>query len=212
MTSTNGTVSVRGPWDPLSPEKAAALLAEAEFPWWIAGGYAIELAVDVPYREHSDLDVLVLRRDQALVRRHFEAWDLFSADPPGAGSLRVWPVGEDLPNRVHDVWCRPSPDQPWSVQLMFDEADGGEWVSRRDARVRRPLAQLGRATSTGIPYLSPEVQLFYKAKDVRAKDELDFERTLLLLDADQRGWLVDALEMTMPGHAWLTRLSTLGRR
>ncbi|MEV5574498.1 amino acid transporter [Spirillospora sp. NPDC052269] len=212
MTSTDGTVSARGPWVPFSPEKAAALLAEADFPWWIAGGFAIELAVGEPYRSHGDLDVLVLRRDQALVRRYFEAWDLFSADPPGAGTLRVWPAGEDLPDRVHDVWCRPSPDEPWSVQLMFDEADGGEWISRRDARVRRPMARLGRVTSAGVPYLCPEVQLFYKAKDVRTKDEVDFERALPLLDADQRGWLADALELTMPGHAWLSRLRELGRR
>ncbi|MEU9887907.1 amino acid transporter [Sphaerisporangium sp. NPDC051011] len=206
MINTNATVLARGPWAPLSPQEAAELLAGADFPWWIAGGYAIELAVGETYREHSDLDVLVLRRDQARIRRHFDRWDLFLADPPGAGTLRAWPEGEDLPGQVHDVWCCRAPDEPWSVQLMLDEADTDEWVSRRDARVRRRLAQLGRVTSTGIPYLSPEVQLFYKAENVRAKDEIDFERVVPLLDVGQRAWLASALGLVLPGHAWLDRL------
>lgn len=206
MIDANATVPAQGPWTPLSPQEAAELLAGADFPWWIAGGFAIEWAVGEPYREHSDLDVLVLHRDQALVRRHFEGWDLFLADPPGAGRLRAWSTGEDLPSRVHDVWCRRSSDEPWSVQLMLDEADGEDWVSRRDSRVRRPLAQLGQVTWTGIPYLSPEVQLFYKAKNVREKDQLDFDRVLPRLDAGQRAWLVGALELVLPGHAWLSRL------
>ncbi|MFG3225163.1 nucleotidyltransferase domain-containing protein [Kitasatospora sp. NPDC048194] len=207
MIDANATVPAQGPWTPLSPQEAAELLAGADFPWWIAGGFAIEWAVGEPYREHSDLDVLVLHRDQARVRRHFEGWDLFLADPPGAGRLRAWSTGEDLPSRVHDVWCRRSPDEPWSVQLMLDKADGEDWVSRRDSRVRRPLAQLGQVTCTGIPYLSPEVQLFYKAKNVREKDQLDFDRVLPRLDAGQRAWLVGALELALPGHDWLSRLN-----
>ncbi|WP_418909921.1 nucleotidyltransferase domain-containing protein [Kitasatospora phosalacinea] len=212
MIDENATVPAQGPWAPLAPHEVARLLAGADFPWWIASGYAIELAVGEPYREHGDLDVLVLHRDQQEVRRFFDGWDLFMADPPGAGLLRPWPPGEILPARVHDVWCRRAPDEPWSIQLMFDEADGEEWVSRRDARVRRPLAQLGRVTSAGVAYLSPEVQLFYKAKNVREKDQLDFDRMLPRLDADQRAWLMGALKLVLPGHAWLGRLRQWGRR
>ncbi|WP_353652309.1 amino acid transporter [Streptomyces sp. CB03911] len=212
MNDTHATVPARGRWAPLSPRQTAQLLAGADFPWWIAGGYAIELAVGEPYREHGDLDVLVLHRDQDKVRRFFGGWDLFMADPPGAGILRPWPPGGVLPARVHDVWCRRAPDEPWSIQLMFDEAEDEEWVSRRDAQVRRPLTQLGGATSTGVPYLSPEVQLFYKAKNVREKDQLDFDWILPHLDAGQQAWLVGALELVLPGHDWLGRLRRSGRR
>ncbi|BFV56364.1 hypothetical protein KCMC57_up14680 [Kitasatospora sp. CMC57] len=111
MIDTNSTVPAQGPWAPLQPHEVARLLAGADFPWWIAGGYAIELAVGGAYREHGDVDVLVLRRDQARVRRWFGGWD-FLADPPGAGTLRAWPTGIGLPGRVHDVWCRREPDEP----------------------------------------------------------------------------------------------------
>ncbi|BFV56347.1 hypothetical protein KCMC57_up14510 [Kitasatospora sp. CMC57] len=145
----NANEPAQEPWAPLSPKEAAELLAGADFPWWIAGGYAIELAVGGAYRGHGDLDVLVLHRDQAGVRRYFGEWDVFLADPHGAGTLRTWPMGEDLPSRAHDVWCRRAPDEPWSVQLMFDEADGDEWASCRDSRIRRPTTQLGRCPPLG---------------------------------------------------------------
>ena len=32
-----------GPWEPMSPETVAGLFGQLTNPWWIAGGYAIEL-------------------------------------------------------------------------------------------------------------------------------------------------------------------------
>uniref|UniRef100_A0AB33JUW1 Uncharacterized protein n=1 Tax=Kitasatospora sp. CMC57 TaxID=3231513 RepID=A0AB33JUW1_9ACTN len=61
-------------------------------------------------------------------------------------------------------------------------------------------------SSTGIPYLTPDVQLFYKAKNIREKDQLDFDRVLPHLDVGQRAWLAGALELVFPGHVWLSRL------
>jgi len=46
----------------------AAVFSRADVPWWIAGGYAIELAVGHAFREHEDIGVLLLRRDQLAVQ------------------------------------------------------------------------------------------------------------------------------------------------
>ncbi|ROO86339.1 hypothetical protein EDD29_3903 [Actinocorallia herbida] len=196
---------VRGPWAPLTPGEAAELLRGAGFPWWIAGGHAIELAVGEAFRAHADLDVLVLHRDHAELRRRLGGWEAGLADPPG--TLRAWPEGGQVPEGVHDVWCRRAPGEPWAVQFMLDGADGADWVSRRDPRIRMPLAHLGRVTGDGIPYLRPEVQLYYKAKAVREKDALDFARVSPLLDAEARTWLSAALALSSPGHPWRDGLS-----
>lgn len=187
------------------------MFAKADFPWWIAGGYAIELAVGHELRPHSDLDVLVLRRDQALVRDLLADWDLYVADPPGQGRLRPWPYGEALRPTLHDIWCRRRPDAPWSVQIMLDEAEGTQWVSRRAPQVRLPIERIGRTSAAGTPYLAPEVQLFYKAKETRDKDEIDFEAVLPLLDTPQRTWLADAIEAIAPDHPWRRRLLPISR-
>lgn len=200
-----------GRWAPDRPEEVATVFAKADFPWWVAGGYAIELAVGRELRPHSDLDVLVLRRDQALLHGLLADWDLQVADPPGQGRLRPWRFGESLQPPLHDIWCRRAPDAPWSVQIMMDEAQGTWWVSRRAPRVRLPIERVGRTTTTGIPYVAPEVQLFYKAKATREKDEIDFEAVLPLLDTSQRIWLADAITVIAPDHPWRRRLLPISR-
>uniref|UniRef100_UPI0039BFF6A5 nucleotidyltransferase domain-containing protein n=1 Tax=Lentzea alba TaxID=2714351 RepID=UPI0039BFF6A5 len=182
----------------MSPAEVAGLFADA--PWWcVAGGYAIELAVGRPLRPHSDIDVLLLRRDQLAAQQALAGWEWWAADPPG--TLRPWRPGEILPPDVHDIWCRPAGSETWRVQVMLDESSGDDWVSRRDPRVRRPIATLTR--SSPIPYLAPEIQLFYKSKSPRPKDTADFHAVLPLLSAVQRRWLADAITKTGGSCAWL---------
>ncbi|MFE9555441.1 nucleotidyltransferase domain-containing protein [Streptomyces sp. NPDC006703] len=195
-----------GRWSPASPAEIADLFKDAGFPWWIAGGYAIELAAGRKIRPHRDVDVLVLRRDQECVRKRLADWDLYVADPPGVGQLRPWKQGEFLELPLNGLWCRRSPSAPWSVELLLDESDGGEWVSRRDARIRLPLDRIGRVSADGIPYLTPEVQLFYKAKATREQDQSDFEAVLPLLATAQRAWLLKVLDWCEPQHPWREHL------
>jgi hypothetical protein len=58
----------------------------------------------------------------------------------------------------------------------------------------------------GVAYLQPQIQLLYKAKGLRAKDQLDFDNTLPHLDEPRRGWLKASLERTLPGHPWIRSL------
>lgn len=194
-----------GPWEPASPAEAAELFRGCRAPWWIAGGYAIELAVGRPLREHGDVDVLLLRRDQLAVQKALPGWEWHAADPPG--TLRPWRPAEQLPDGVHDIWCRPGPGEPWQIQIMLDESTGEDWVSRRDPRIRRPLTSIGSVTADGIPYLAPEIQLFYKASGRRPRDETDFAASLPVLTGPQAQWLSDALSLAYgPEHPWRARL------
>jgi hypothetical protein len=193
-----------GCWEPAPPAEAAAIFSTMPCPWWIAGGHAIELAVGRPVREHGDIDVMLLRRDQLHIQQALRGWEWWAADPPG--TLRKWRPGEGLPVGVHDIWCRPGPGAPWRIQVMLDESDNGDWVSRRDPGIRRPLTDIGMTGSGGIPYLAPEIQLFYKAKNPRPKDEADFTAVLTFLTEPQRQWLSSALACTFGDHPWQDRL------
>lgn len=157
----------------------AAVLEAFDVPWWLAGGCPLDAFLGRQTRDHADIDVSVLRRDQAAVRAHLAAWDLHVADPPG--TLRPWT--SDVAT-AHDVWCRRTPGEPWAFQLMLEDSDGDDWVYRRDPRVRRPIASLGDRV------LVPEVQLLYKSKDPRPKDLADRALVLPLLSETAREWLV----------------------
>lgn len=193
-------------WAPLPVAAAAALFAGAAFPWWIAGGHAMDRAAGRCLRPHGDIDVLVLRRDRQALRRHLFRWDCHAAMAPGR--LIPWPAGEELPATAHDVWCRRDPQGPWELQAMLDESDGPAWRSRRCAAVTLPLDALTVRDGAGVPFLTPEVPLFYKAKAPRPRDELDFAAVAPLLLPAARAWLRHAIATCYgAGHPWHRRLA-----
>lgn len=65
---------VEDPWEPLTPAEVSRLFAAVDVPWWIAGGYAVELAAGRPLRAHGDIDVLLLRRDQLAAQCALASW------------------------------------------------------------------------------------------------------------------------------------------
>jgi hypothetical protein len=189
----------------MSPSEVAALLGGVGFPWWVAGGWAIDLHLGRQTRDHDDMDVLVLRDDQLALQQALCGWDLQAADPPG--SLRPWHAGEVLPTEVHDIWCRREPGSPWSLQVMVDDAHDGIWQYRRDTRIKRPVSGLDGSSDKGPPQvLAPEIQLLQKSRSPRPKDEADFLAVRHSLTRDQREWLVTALTLVSPAHPWLGRL------
>ncbi|MEX2503453.1 MAG: GNAT family N-acetyltransferase, partial [Egicoccus sp.] len=124
-------------------------------------------------------------------------WEWWAADPPG--TLRPWSPGESLPVGVHDVWCRRPGTDVWRFQLHLNEADGDEWVSRRDAGIRRPLTEAVVFDAAAVPVLAPEIQLLMKARTPRPKDEADLAVALPHLDRHRRAWLTDRLPAD---HRW----------
>jgi Aminoglycoside-2''-adenylyltransferase len=198
-------MSELGVWEPLRVEDVAELFRDLTAPWWIAGGWALDAFIGRQTREHGDVDVGVLRRDQAAVQEHLSAWDLQAADPPGR--LRPWHKGEILPEPVHDIWCRTSKEASWGLQLMLDDAEGDEWLYRRMPSVRRSLDSLVWRRD-GVPYLIPEVQLLYKGAQRSPKAESDFNACLPHLEGSRRSWLANALAIAHPGHPWRDVLLT----
>jgi len=203
-------VSPWGSWNPLSPQDGAILLSSLTVPWWISGGWALDLYMGRQTRDHADLDVQFLRRDQQVVRAAFAGWDVQAALPhPRAEDwpFQEWRHGDDLDARIHDIWCRPSPGEPWRVQLMLADSEGDEWLFRRDQRIRRRVATIGCWSEDGLPYLAPEIQLLYKATAFpRAKDEADFAQVAPHLAPERRQWLRVSLALVHPGHPWATAL------
>ena len=174
-------------WRPLALAELRALFAPLAITWWVAGGLALELFAGRSWRGHGDIDAGVLRRDRDTVLRALAGW-----------------LRRDAAN---GMWFRRSEAEPWAFQILLDDADGSDWLFRRDREIRLPLSRLVLCAADGTPYLCPEVQLLYKAKDSRARDEADFSEVAPLLGVEARDWLRGALRRAAPGHRWLERLS-----
>ena len=191
-------------WQPLSINESASLFAAYGRPWWIAGGWAIDLFVGRTTRAHGDIDLATLRRDQGglwtLLR---DEWDVHVAD---SGSLTPWD-GLPLVAPQHQFWVRRRGAGVWAFEVLLEDTDGDEWVYRRDERVRAPLTALGRQTDGGVPYLAPEIALHYKSNRADVdRNAADFDVVAPLLDADARRWLRGAVAVASPEHPWIARL------
>jgi hypothetical protein len=173
-------------------------------PWWIAGGWAVDLFVGQETREHADIEIAVLRRDQLDLQQTLAHWDLRIAD---IGSLTVWEHGVQLPPEKHGIWGRETGlRDAWQLEIALEQSEQERWIYRRDERVSLPLAELGMRDERGIPHLAPEVVLLYKSKSPRARDDADLHRVLPRLVPTKRGWLVSAIGMIDPEHRWLEDL------
>lgn len=191
--------------DVVTPAEVGEIMARWPHPWWIAGGWSLDLFRNEVSRLHEDVDVVVLRRHLGDLHAAMTGWELQLADPPG--TLRIWLAGEPVPGYAHDILCRRGETKHYPMQFMVMDSDDDRWFFRRDHRVNGPLAGFG-LEQDGLPVLPPELQLLYKSSDRRRpKDEADFQRTLPYLDDGRRRWLRDAIALTQPDHAWLDALA-----
>lgn len=188
-------------WQPLSVAETVDLFRGAPFEWCLAGGYAIELFLGHAIRSHSDIDITIFRDDQLSLQQWLQGWELYAADPPG--TLRRWQQAEYLPVGIHDIWANQAGFDAWQIQIMLTEVDGADWYSRRSKLVRGRRSDL-MTTYDGVPCIRPEIQLLYKARDRRPKDEQDLHACLPRLNTEAKDWLRELLELIYPeGHPWL---------
>jgi hypothetical protein len=191
-------------WHALEPAAAREFMSSIDAPWWIAGGWAIDLFVGQQTRGHKDLDVGVRRTDAQRIVAALPDWEFFEAKD---GELYRLALGSDPRVGVNSLWGRRAGESHWELELMLDDSDGTDWVFRREPAIRRPLTAALRATPDGTRYLAPEIQLLYKSRDLRPEDRSDFEHAAPRLDGAAAGWLLDWLSRLYPQHPWLPALA-----
>lgn len=191
----------------------ASLLSGLAVPWWITGGWAIDLAVGHRTRDHTDVDVMMLERDEHALRglTGVDIQLVAGGQPPGP-----WPAARRL-FAAPDPGPNPGPKGgpgrqigadrlvvrgqtfPLPAEVIPASAVGAIWVYRKGSHVfTRPLADMTRYWQ-GIPFVAPEVVLLIKARPGLGRpaadsDQRDFEAALPGLSAEQRVWLKDAIE------------------
>lgn len=199
-----------------------ALFAEAEFPWALCGGYALEVFVGREIRPHGDIDLCLPETARADVIAYLldRGWRIH--EYRGMGKVR--PIrsaadsepGRNLMASFGDVppvrffssdeegllyhQFIPGMTELNFIDLLFSPADeDGMTVCGVSCPLDRAI--LLRA---GLPVLAPEAALLYKA--ARADEEtarLDHAAVYPLMNAEQKRWLQAGLARLYPGgHAW----------
>jgi hypothetical protein len=180
-------------WRTLTPHEAVVLLSVLRAPWWVAGGWALDLFLGKVTRAHGDLDV----------GTSLSGWEFFEAKD---GMLSALALDAAPRAGVNSLWGKRANTSQWELELMLDESDIESWVFRRDVRITRPLSRAIRRNPEGIAYLAPEIQLLYKARATRPRDQADFEQVVPHLAREPRTWLRESLMSVEPEHVWISML------
>jgi hypothetical protein len=186
-----------GPWKPLELGDVIQIFDRWQARWWISGGVALELHLGRSWRTHHDSDVSILRDDALTLPVVLAGWDIQVA---AAGALTPWD-GSALAAQANqnNVWCRKAPNQPWCLDVTISEGDQECWIYRRDPTLRVPWKDAVLRNERGIAYLAPELQLLFKSKNNRMKDDRDATEVIPALAAGQQSRLAGLLP---DDHPW----------
>jgi len=99
------------------------------------------------------------------------------------------------------------------IEIGLDTRENGEYIARDNPRIALPMDK-AIMFRDGIPYLAPEVTLLYKTSKAsmesayaKPRTEADFKAVMPLLSAEQKDWLMDAVNTAYPdGYEWLDGL------
>ena len=201
-------------WEPWDPDQLPELLRGVTAPWYVAGGWAIDLFRGEQTREHEDLEIGLPGTPEAFgqIRRALADYDL-----EVIGSGLAWPLDSPAFEVMHQTWvseqARPvaggpseqsaKPLRVYRLDIFREPQRHGRWVCRRDERIELPYDEVIRHSANGIPYLAPHLGLLFKAKHARPKDAFDLTGTLPRLTDAERDWLARTLRQVQPGHDWL---------
>jgi hypothetical protein len=181
-------------WEPMGLPTVFSVFETAPCRWWISGGRALELHVGRGWRSHEDTDVGVVRHQARLVFDWLDGWEMWIA---AGGALSRW-SGRDLSTGENNIWVRRSGAKAWCLDLTVGAGTDTEWVYRRDSSIHRPWSEAIRLSPDGLPYLAPELQLLFKSKSPRSKDDLDAREVVPTLSRPQRRFLRHHLPAAHP--------------
>lgn len=184
--------------------KVVERMKDFDRPWGVAGGWAIDLFIGNQTREHSDIEIAILREDQHRMKNSLADWSFQKAVQ---GELVDW-ESETLELPIHELHgIRKMSGE--RLEVLLNEVENGKWIFRRNPTITFPGTPLFLISKEGIPYLHPAVVLLYKAKNPREKDHADFHAVKDLLGDEDRKWLGGALEIHVPDHEWISELGVM---
>jgi hypothetical protein len=193
--------------------------------WFLCGGWAVDAWLGRETREHHDVDVAIFEHDQLAIREHLPEWQLVGHDDNWSGENPIFPNVPIVPTELWDgrrlelpghVHARAA--DGFEFELNLNEIDHGDWVFSGEPRIALPLERCVHQSAWGIPAVTPEVIVYYKAlpprwrdeprTPLREHDERDFATLLPDLTEIQREWLRESISLIEPRHPWLARLSS----
>jgi hypothetical protein len=171
---------------PISPLEIKKELDSLSFSWWICAGWALELYVGNKIREHHDMDIAILRKDQFKLKEQLPGWEFKIAVN---GELYDWGEHEINPS-LHALWAKKNGQEKWVTEFLLNESTDTDWVFRKNHDITYPL----------------DIPLLFKSAHCSEKDNTDFFTVVNKLDAKNKLILKNWIKKFQPECLWLNSL------
>lgn len=218
-------------------DECISFMKGADFPFFICGGFALELFLDKRIRPHSDIDVCVLSKNKKETVEYMQNkhWNLY--EPIGDSLLRpILNTDREQISRLRFFFCiKPNCSfiniNPTSknniykfeilneeqlsfdfIEVIFNECQNENFICYPDKNVVRKFDK-AVLYNNDIPYIAPEILLFFKSNSAyssRTDYQIDFNEVAPHLPRESRVWLINALAKVYDqGHPWIDSLKNI---
>ncbi|MCL2839552.1 MAG: hypothetical protein FWE05_02175 [Defluviitaleaceae bacterium] len=186
--------------------QAHNLFKNCGFPYYICGGFALELFACKTMRTHSDLDVSVFQENKrdvvellqkngfAVYKRIFEPQSLGGVTPIAdendskLDDIRIiWAIKGDCQFALKpregaidfygfEILSNTQTDFSF-IEIVLDEKNSHHFLLGKDKRILRKLDKAILFNDCGVPYMAPEVVLFLKSSKAYTTHEIHANKT-----------------------------------
>jgi hypothetical protein len=189
----------------LNSDKLSFILNEMKnfkFPWFIAGGWSIDLAIGNQTREHGDIDIVIFREHTQETLDYFNSWDIKVAIP---GESRLEPCSSIVDTFV-PRYCLHLFRENDFIEILLTETIEDQVIFRKERSIVMELERFIRTNPDSIPYVAPEWQLLFKSMNPRTHDEQDFQNYLHYIRPEERNWLKNSIKKVNEKSNWIDLL------
>jgi len=183
------------------------LFKNCGFPYYVCGGFALELFAGKTLRQHSDLDISVFHENKrdvvALLQK--DNWSVYKRvfEPGSMGGLT--PIADKNDSKLDDIWViwgikpgshltpklREGETALYDfvvlndfqtdfnfIEVVLDTQHEKGFVYRKNENIAREMDK-AILFNDGVPYMAPELVLFLKSPQVYFTHEIHWEKTPL---------------------------------
>lgn len=172
-------------------------------PWFISGGWVVDIALGRVTREHDDLDICIYREDAKEALQYFEDWEIKVA-VPGENRLVDYEQFSDLSLPRYCLHLFREKD---FIEILLTEREGDEVLFRKNKNISMRINDFSLKDCDGRPFVNPVWQLLFKSLNPRDKDNEDFINYLPIINDQQKLWLTSGIRILKPDSEWLTELT-----
>jgi len=206
------------------------------FPYYICGGFALELFLGKTMRSHSDLDISIFEenRKEAVELLLANGWNVYQR---GQYQKQIFDANDPLVLECRNIWAIKSGSQivvlPIEgeenlydfeivekqqtafnfIEMVVDLKKDDHFKFRNHEAISRSMDK-AILYKDDIPYMAPELVLFLKSHPTylthewhKEKTSGDFATIIPALPNESRQWLIEALETAYPeGNHWVEKL------